>query len=421
MNDIHQRLAALGLIVPEVLIPGAGVDISKWAVIACDQFTQDRAYWETVQKAVGDDPSALRLIFPEVYLEDDDKLQRIEIIRQSMEDYLANGIFAPPQQALVYLERDTSLHQKRRGLIAALDLEQYDWSPAARPLIRATEGTVPERLPPRMDIRRGAPLETPHILVLIDDDTDSLLSALGENAKRSRPVYQSPLMMNSGAVSGWILPDAETWAALAESLENLGRKANARYGVTDTVPFLYAVGDGNHSLATARAIWEEYKKAHSGEPELDQHPCRYAMVEIENLYDPAIQFEPIHRVLFGTDSSAVEGILKQLNGFRYSKKSERYFALQADTAELATVSLQPLLDELVKSTGAVIDYIHGKGELSRLAANKAKPAICIELPPIKKSGLFETVAQSGPLPRKSFSMGEAAEKRFYLECRRLFG
>jgi hypothetical protein len=426
MGDIHGRLAALGLKIPEILLPKPGSDLEKWAVIACDQFTQDRHYWEKVQAKAGAAPSCFNLIFPEVYLEDGNADARLQSIYGAMDSYINEGIFAPPRLCCVYIERATPLHPCRRGLVLAVDLDQYDWTPESRPLIRSTEGTIKERLPPRMNIRRGAPLETPHILLLIDDEDDTLLPGLGELAKKAKtgsatPLYDTPLMMDSGSIKGWSLDDAGAWDKLAENLENLRAKANPRYGAKDAVPFLYAVGDGNHSLATAKGIWEEYKALHKTEPGFENHPCRWALVELENLYDPGITFEPIHRVLFDIEALEVEALLKKLRGFRYSKKGDRYFALEADTAELATVSLQPLLDELAKSAGAGIDYIHGKEELQRLAADASRPAICIELPPIRKNGLFQSVAKNGPLPRKSFSMGEAVEKRFYLECRRLFG
>ncbi|MDR2258566.1 MAG: DUF1015 domain-containing protein [Treponema sp.] len=456
MEDTYQKLAGIGLQIPEILIPGPGTDMEKWAVIACDQFTQDRAYWEKAAKTAGPAPSTLNLIFPEIYLQDEGRAARIRAIHQTMAAYLREGVFAPPRRGCVYLERNTPRHPGRRGLVIALDLEQYNWAPASRPLIRTTEGTVPERLPPRMEIRRGAALESPHILILIDDETDEILPGLGERAKAAAPAYQSPLMLGGGDISGWFLEDEADWAFLARGLESLAQRAQTRYGAggAGEAPFLFAVGDGNHSLATAKEIWEEYKKTHAGEPDLPNHPCRYALAEIENLYDPAIRFEPIHRVLFHISLDELIGRLSVLPGFssrpvgtgtpggnraalsRLAGDSgaaktrlglvsgNRCTLVEFDTPGLATVSLQPLLDELVQTPGKdtpAIDYIHGEDEIFRLAADPAARAVGILLPPVKKSGLFETVARSGPLPRKSFSMGEAVEKRYYLECRRLFG
>jgi len=446
MGAIKERLGKLGVEIPDILLPQRA-DLRQWAVVACDQFTQDRLYWEKVKEAAAGSPSALNLIFPEVFLADSDHAQRIGDIHRSMRHYLDSGVFAAPRRGFVYLERDTPFNRGRRGLVAAVDLEQYSWSPGSRPLIRPTEGTVSERLPPRMDIRRSAPLETPHILLLIDDDTDSLLRELGEWAKKSAPAYQGELMLNSGSVSGWFLDKEDDWAFLATGLEELTRKALTRYSAgeqpesaTQTQPFLFAVGDGNHSLASAKGIWEENRG--SANPSAPR--CRYALVEIENIYDPAIQFEPIHRVLFGVDFDGALNLLSALPAYSsrmISGREElvrltaepvkgnrfgivcgsRYAIVETNAGGIATASLQPLLDRAVTGNGLSIDYIHGEDELFRLASDPGKPAVGILLPPVQKTGFFETIARSGPLPRKSFSMGEAEEKRFYIECRELFG
>jgi hypothetical protein len=446
--DIHARLAALGAAAPEILLPRRGIDLEKWAVIACDQFTQDRAYWKAVEAAAGEGPSALRLIFPEVYLEDDDREDRVRGIHRTMEEYLA-GVFAPARRGCVYLERSGPRYPRRRGLVLALDLERYRWDPAARPLIRTTEGTVRERLGPRMEVRRGAALESPHVLVLIDDEEDFLLPGLAERAQRTAPAYRTPLMMNSGAVSGWFLDREEDWAVLAEGLEKLADRARSRYGAADPEPFLFAVGDGNHSLAGAKGVWEEYKAAHRGEPGLENHPARWALVELENLYDPGIAFEPIHRLVLGAGAGELLDLLAALPDFVSRPLGNRedlvrlveeegaarnrlglvagteLFLIETGAPGLITDSLQPLLDDFVKTRPSCsIDYLHGAGEVFRVAGQRplnGVPATGLLLPPVKKSGLFQTVARRGPLPRKSFSMGEAGEKRFYLECRALFG
>ena len=442
--NINQRLNALGLELPFILTP-KNID-TKWPVIACDQFTQDRSYWNNVKETVGGSPSTLNLIFPEVFLNDGDAAQRIAAIHSNMTNYLQNGIFAPPKQGFVYIERDTPYNKKRRGLAVAVDLEKYEWKPNARPLIRCTEGTVEDRLPPRMDIRRGAPLELPHVLLLIDDETDTLLPALGEMVKKNPPIYDTPLMMESGRAAGWFLDasdNAETIAFVVEKLEELCTRSVNRYG--EDSPFLFAVGDGNHSLASAKAIWEEYKDAGTSNFDPD-HPCRYALVEIENLYDPAISFEPIHRVVFGLDLEATLRQLSALPGFssrmiagreelvrlcsapvpgnRFGLIGDKRCVLvETSAGGISTASLQPLLDTAAGAPGAeiLIDYIHGTDELFRLATAPGRPVCGILLPPVQKSGFFETVAAGGPLPRKSFSMGEAEEKRFYVECRKLFG
>jgi len=442
MDTIAERLGNVGIKIPEILLPQRA-DLRQWAVIACDQFTQDRDYWEQAKKTAADSPSALNLIFPEVFLADSGHAQRIEAIHRSMRDYLNSGVFAAPHRGFMYLERDTPFNRGRKGLVAAVDLERYSWLPDARPLIRPTEGTVPERLPPRMDIRRNAPLETPHILLLIDDDTDSLLRGLGERAQKTAPAYQSELMLNSGRVSGWFLDTQDDWAFLAGGLEELARRALTRYSAAAAgeQPFLFAVGDGNHSLASAKGIWEEYKSNGNGS---DTVQCRYALVEIENIYDPAIQFEPIHRVVFGMDFEGILNLLSALpaysgriitgreelvrltaepvNGNRFGIVcGSRYALVETSAGGIATASLQPLLDRAVTGGGLSIDYIHGEDELFRVASGPGTPAAGILLPPVQKAGFFETVARCGPLPRKSFSMGEAPEKRFYIECRELFG
>jgi hypothetical protein len=455
-RKLKTRLAALGTAVPEILLPKSGTDLQKWAVVACDQFTQDRDFWARVKETAGGAPSALNIILPEIYLEDGDVTERTRQIHETMDAYLAGNTFAPPFRGCVYVERVTPFHPCRRGLVLAIDLDAYDWKAGARSLVRATEGTVPERLPPRVEIRRGAALETPHILVLIDDREDALIPALGSRAKRAAPLYETPLMMGGGAVSGWALDTEDDWAVLADGLETLARLSCTRYGITE--PFLCAMGDGNHSLAAAKAVWDDYKAAHSDDPNLALHPARWALAEVENLYDPGITFEPIHRLLFNVTAGETLDTLSALPDFS-SRPVSGYeelirltgdpdarqsrlglisgagcFLVETSAPPVITESLQPLLNALVQSraagqgNGAVsIDYIHGADELFRLAAcpadaanSKSAVRTGLLLPPVKKSGLFETVARSGPLPRKSFSMGEGIEKRCYLECRKLF-
>jgi hypothetical protein len=446
-DNAAARLLDLGLKVPELLLPRPAVDLSAWAVIACDQFTQDPGYWERVREIAGDKPSTFNLIFPEACLASGQAGQtgfrmegRIAAIHRTMDSYLAGDVFAPPFTGGVYVERDTPYHKGRRGLVLAADLERYDWGERARSLIRATEDTAAERLPPRMNIRRGAPLESPHILLLIDDRGNSLLGGLAALLD-SPPAYRGELMLDSGSVTGWRVDREDQWAFIAGCLEKLKKPEKM------AAPFLYAVGDGNHSLAAAKGVWEEYKQAHAGEPGLMDRPGRFALVEIENLYDPAISFEPIHRVIFNAD---IDSLLKALSGLPDSGVSSlegpdalerlrrlvgeetpgtrlglisgtRLVLLETGAPGMATVALQPLLDRFISGDPArSIDYIHGGEELIRLAAGPASAGVTgILLPPIRKEGLFETVAR-GPLPRKSFSMGESVEKRFYLECRRLY-
>jgi uncharacterized protein (DUF1015 family) len=445
MNNYREKINSLGLEIPSILLPkvNKGELMDEWPVIACDQYTQDRDYWERVKNTVSDEPSTLNLIFPEVFLADGDEKQRISRIHSTMKRYLEEGVFAEPKQGFVYIERDTPYNKKRRGLVAAVDLEQYEWKPEARPLIRCTEGTVADRLPPRMDIRRGAPLELPHILLLIDDEKDIFLQNLGIMAKNGEPAYKTQLMMASGSIEGWFIDTEKdgqptpTMTFIIEKLEELYNRSTGRYGEKGR-PFLFAAGDGNHSLASAKGIWEEYKAAHPGDR---QHPCRYALVEIENIYDPAIQFEPIHRVVFDIGHDEIISILSQLPDFssRPVESAEelaklckapaaancfgiicegRFTLAETSAGGIATACLQPLLDKAAARKFMEIDYIHDDDEVMRIAAGSRKAA-GILLPPVQKSGLFETVARTGPLPRKSFSMGHSCEKRFYIECRRI--
>ncbi|MDR2575994.1 MAG: DUF1015 domain-containing protein [Treponema sp.] len=453
MTDIQTRFEKLGISIPEILLPQA--ELKQWAVIACDQFTQDRAYWKKASEIAAGSPSSLNLIFPEAFLDEENRVEKIENIHRAMRNYLDSGVFAAPRKGFVYLERDTPFNRCRKGLVAIVDLEQYSWSPTARPMIRSTEGTVADRLPPRMAIRQNAPVETPHILLLIDDETNSLLQGLEERAKKNEPVYHGELMLDSGNISGWFLNSEDDFAFLADRLEELAHRALTRYETSasqskpvtqpasPSQPFLFAVGDGNHSLASAKEIWEEYKKANGG---VNNHPCRYALVEIENIYDPAIKFEPIHRIVFGLGFDEALNVLSALPGFssrtiggqeelvRLTREpvkgnrfglinQNRYALVETITGGLSTACLQPLLDNAVgASKGTLsIDYIHGEDELFRISHGTERPVTGILLPPVQKTGFFETVARNGPLPRKSFSMGEASEKRFYIECRKLFG
>ncbi|MDR0315678.1 MAG: DUF1015 domain-containing protein [Treponema sp.] len=417
MNETNSRLAALGITIPEILLPQSNIDLSKWAVIACDQFTQDRNYWEAVKAKTDGAPSALNLIFPELYLAQANRESRIAAIRDSMEQYLKSNVFSPPRSCMIYIERSTPHHSVRRGLVLAVDLECYDWKPGTRPLIRATEETIEERLPPRMEIRRGAPLETPHILLLIDDEKDTLLPALAEKAKKSAPLYSAGLMMNSGSITGWVIDSINDINLLVEGLEKLAAKTAS--GASDG-SFLFAMGDGNHSLATAKAVWEEYKDAHKHEAGIENHPARWALVELENLHDPGISFEPIHRIIFGVDPAELYGLLSAAQDIHCCPPVPGSRVIHIEADGFVSAGFQPLLDNFVKQNGLEIDYIHGEEELFRLVKDNSRPATGLLMPPLNKSDLFKTVARSGPLPRKSFSMGESVEKRFYLECRKLF-
>jgi hypothetical protein len=438
MNKANVQLADVGVEIPQIILPAKGVDLQKWAVIACDQYTQDAAYWDGVASFVGEAPSTLSMIHPEIYLGDSDRAGRIEQIHKTMRSYAekiysGRSVLNPPRKAGAYIER-TTRHGTRRGLLLAVDLESYDWRAGSKSLIRATEDTLPERLPSRMEIRRGAALELPHILILIDDRENILTSLLEKLLVKAPVAYDTPLMMGGGSVRCKLLYRNNDWALIRDVLEHLARASINRYRIDK--PFLFAVGDGNHSLAAAKAVWDEYKAAHSGKADIEKHPARYALAEIVNLHDPAIVFEPIHRVVFDTDAEYIVKALSALPGFSSLEadgaeqlramvadpdatenrcgivSGGRYVLIKYSSGKLITANIDPLLGELKT------DYIHGEAELIRLASQSG--CVGLLLPPFNKHGLFETIVTDGPLPRKSFSMGDAYEKRFYLEARRLF-
>lgn len=434
-----KKLEDLGLRIPEILLP-KNIDLSTWSVIACDQYTQDKDYWKNVEEKAGNKPSTLNLILPEVYLGSPDKADRIKKIRQSMKEYLDTGVFADAKKCFIYLERKTAFGRTRKGLVAQIDLETYEWKPFSKANIRATEATIVERIPPRMEIRKGAPLELPHIMLLVNDKDDLLVGANKPTDGRA-PIYDGDLMANGGHITGWALESKADIEGVEKALNLIAEKNASPDGST----FLFAVGDGNHSLATAKAVWDEYKKEH---PEDKDSPVRYALIEIVNIYDTGLTFEPIHRVIFNIDNEKlIKTLAEKLNGnikalddadkvikavkdswanfgFFYldSEGKQKNVLLETKIKELAVARLQPEIDAFLKSLSenskAEIDYIHGTDEVLKLGSKEN--SLGILLPPIAKDSFFETINGRGPLPRKSFSMGEADEKRFYLECRRLF-
>ncbi|MBR6566078.1 MAG: DUF1015 domain-containing protein [Spirochaetaceae bacterium] len=439
-----KNFSPFGLFVPEILLPKKDIDLASWAVVACDQYTQDRDYWKEVEaKAQG--ASTLHLILPEVYLADEDKSQRIEAIRSTMKKYLRDGIFRKPLEGFIYLERATGYGRVRRGLVVAVDLESYEWKPFSSALIRATEATIPDRIPPRMEIRRGAALELPHIMLLVNDKSGSLVEACGTTLKDLgvAPIYEGDLMMGAGHIVGYPVEE-KALEGCHSALQQLAVENTSAQGDT----FLFAVGDGNHSLATAKAVWDEYKEGElaGGKSLADLKSCtlRYALVEIVNIYDEGLTFEPIHRVLFGCRAielmdyccKNLEGSVEEVgsseelvslvenssNSFGFVFKddtgAQKFYCLKTEIKGLAVSRLQPVLDEfLAGKKDGEIDYIHGTDEVFRLGSQPGTVAIL--LPPVAKDSFFSTIGSGGPLPRKSFSMGEASEKRFYLEARRI--
>lgn len=434
----------IGICVPELMMPGKKVDLTKWACVACDQYTSQPDYWNSVEQIVGDAPSTLRLMLPEIYLEKPGEAERIVAIRKAMNDYMADGTLENRGEGFVFTRRTVD-GKVRNGLVVALDLECYDYSKGSTTLIRATEGTIVERIPPRLKIRDGAPLELPHILVLIDDDKKSVIEPIAEKLDKIEQLYDFDLMMNGGHVEGWLVNDEGMVTDVINALTALVDPN--KYG-TEMPPLLFAMGDGNHSFATAKANWEKCKAELTAEERKD-HPARYALVELENVHDDGIVFEPIHRVVFNVNVpeflDRLKAKLAEQNGdceidfyacencMAKAKAAipegahvvpviiegkEGLIVVKHPAAQLEVGTLQNALDVLLKETpGASIDYIHGADVVRELGSKENN--IGFLLPPMQKSAFFRTVVFDGALPRKTFSMGEAHEKRYYLECRKI--
>ena len=433
----------IGIQIPQVYLPKPGTDLNKWAVIACDQFTSQPEYWNEVEKIVGDAPSTLHLIFPEVYLEKPGGEKRIKNIQSTMRKYMDEGILQP-HDGLIYVER-TVAGKTRKGIVLCLDLEAYDYNKGSSSLIRATEGTIIDRLPPRIKIREGATLELPHILVLIDDPNRTVIEPLSVAKSKFKKLYDFDLMLDSGHLTGYAVND-EFENKVVDGLRDLAKPEvfAAKYGIDkDQSVLLFAMGDGNHSLATAKAIWEKMKP-HVG---MD-HPSRYALVEIENVHDEGLEFEPIHRVLFGLRKDLFFGLKKtfganltykpvasaeemvkavdsaegekQAIGLVGGGRSAEFGVLEIanPSSNLPVGTIQSFLDVFLKEDGAEkIDYVHGEDVTVNLGSQPNNAGFY--LPGMNKSDLFKTVIVDGALPRKTFSMGEAREKRFYMEARKI--
>ncbi len=400
-------------------------DPSAWAVVACDQFTSEPEYWEKAEKYVGDKPSTLRLILPEVYLSEGD--ERIPVINETMKKYLSD-ILVCHKNSMIFTERTQSDGSVRRGIVMAIDLEEYDYRKGASSLIRATEATVIERIPPRVAIRRGACIELPHVMLLIDDADKTVIEPL-IGADEGKPAYDTPLMLGGGHIKGRFLSESEK-KAVGEALDRLTdeKTTEKKYGKEGLSPLLFAVGDGNHSLASAKAAYEEVKAA-IGETAAASHPARYALVEVVNIHDTALNFEPIYRVMFHVDP---EDVLKELQKYTAAlcgdaKEQKITYIINERTGELSvshpekqlTVgTLQDFIDGYIRThSGAEVDYIHGEQSVMTLC--KKENSIGFIFSGMTKDALFPTVMFDGALPRKTFSMGHAEDKRYYMECRRI--
>ncbi len=425
----------LGLRIPEIMLPREGCDYEKWAVVACDQYTSDPSYWAKAEEIAGAEPSTLRLMLPEYYLGKPDEEERICAIRETMKEYVDRGTLRKLPKGAILVRR-TAEGRSRLGLVICVDLDAFDYNAGATSLIRSTEKTIVERIPPRLKIRKGAILELPHILILIDDPDRTVIEPL--EAVDGEVVYDTDLMLGGGHIKGTFLEEGKMQGAL-EAMSSLYDKAKKTYG--DSKAMLMAMGDGNHSLATAKANWEEIKKT-VPEAEQEDHPARYALCEIENIHDEGIVFEPIHRVLFAEEKADGETMVKEtLEILRAQNRdacllpagteaNEDQFAIPVifgghemvllidhPSSEIEVGALQNALDELISQKGYRIDYIHGEDAVRSLASDSKNAGFL--LPPMDKFRLFPAVARDGALPRKTFSMGEAVEKRYYIEARSL--
>ena len=417
-----------------ILLPAEQIPLEQWGCIACDQFTSDREYWQRAKEAADGSPSTLNLILPEVYLEDGNADARVEQIHATMADY-AQNVLTRAVDGFVYVERTEQSGRVRQGLVGRIDLEAYSYAEGAVPAIRPSEHTVESRIPPRMAVRRGARLETPHIMMLADDPGCTLIEPIGEKKEQLRKVYEGDLMLNGGHIAGWAVEDPALLAQIDSALNALGSQEafDARYPqAKGGAPLTLAVGDGNHSLASAKACWEELKKTLTPEQQLT-HPARWCLAEVCNVHSPAIEIEPIHRVLFNVDCGAVLLALiawsdSNMAGICFGDSKQQAFTLAGPHVSNVLSFEDPVapltvgtVDEFIeyfmaRHSEARVDYVHDEPAVRALTR---QGGVAFLLPPFEKSDLFKGIVMGGVLPRKTFSMGHAEEKRYYIECRRI--
>lgn len=430
--------------VPQILMPKEGTDLYKWSVVACDQFTSQPEYWKKTEEKVGDAPSTLKLTLPEVYLESEDEEARVAAIHETMESYLADGTLRELPRGFMLVERSFGKGYPRCGLVVEVDLETYEYKKGGNSLTRPTEMTVEERIPPRLRVRQTAAVEIPHIMLLIDDPAETVIEPLMARKQEFPLVYDTDLMQKGGHISGWLIPEGDETERIMTLVEMLADRDafNQRYGLTEDYSLLnFAVGDGNHSMATAKAAWENIKENLS-EEEYETHPARYCLCEIVNIHDKSLEIEPIHRVVFNVNE---EDLLKAADEYYsahgceiyirdaakepYATEDEHAFVLCSEAGRkfikvtrpawgIAVATLQNFLDDyLAKNRLCKIDYIHGIDVVDSLSSKPGNVGFI--LPEVKKEDLFIGVIKDGVLPRKTFSMGEANEKRYYMECKKI--
>ena len=409
-----------------ILLP-KDTDMTKWSVIACDQYTSEPEYWADVEKIVGNNPSTLNLTLPEIYLEESDVEERIKKINSNMEELVNSDFFNEYKDSMIYLERTGADGKVREGLIGIVDLEDYSYEKGSQTLIRATEKTVIERIPPRVKVRENASLELPHIMILIDDEKKEIIESLKNKVSENDKLYDFDLMKNGGHVKGYLLNES-TMDEVDKSLERLMDKEyfERKYDVTDKGVLLFAMGDGNHSLATAKACYENLKKK-IGEEEALNNKARYALVELVNLHSNALEFEAINRVIFNTNSEDLLNKLKEYYNINKEGNGQKVrvitnnidedWYIENPKSNIAVGSIQLFLDEYLSNNDGKIDYIHGDDVTRELGSKENNVGFIFEA--MKKTDLFKTVILDGALPRKTFSMGHANDKRYYLEARKI--
>lgn len=413
----------------DILLP-KDCDLSKWSVIACDQYTSEPAYWAKAAEIADGEPSTLNIIFPEVYLNSGDDDKRIASINETMRKYIEDGLFEEYKNSMVYVERKQHNGKVRRGIVGAVDLECYDYSVGSESPIRATEGTILSRIPPRKRIRENAIMELPHIIMLIDDRDRKVVEAVAERSGELSILYDFDLMLGGGHVTGRLI-DEKGIETVMSGIKSLWDDETycGKYGRQSGGKLIMAVGDGNHSLATAKACWEDIKKGLT-EDEKKTHPARYALVELMNLHDPTLEFEAIHRVMFDVDPEAVMAAFKEYypqmseefrgGGQRVTAvygHTEKKLYISGSACSVSAGTIQQFIDDYIEKHGGSVDYIHGGNVVRMLAFEPNRIGFILD--GIRKNELFEGVIHEGALPRKTFSMGEAADKRYYLEARRI--
>lgn len=410
-----------------ILLPKSDTDMTKWSVIACDQYTSEPEYWDKVYSEVGSSPSTLNLILPELFLGKNDVDSRISAIHSSMDKYLSDGIFDEYKDAMIYVERTQTNGILRQGIVGTIDLEKYDFNKGSTSEVRATEATVIERIPPRVKVRNGAPLELPHIMILIDDPECTVIEPTGKSVTEADKLYDFTLMQNGGSIKGYLLND-KLQEAVDKALTALAQpeKFRKKYGI-DAPVLLYAMGDGNHSLATAKEYYEQLKRENP-DKDFSNHPARYALAEIVNLHSDALKFEAIHRLVCDVYCDKLISEMTFALALSENNESDQYVICSCGGTEkklyigkkssnLSVGSVQDFLDKYIKENGGKIDYIHGTDNVKALA--EKHNGIALILPDMDKSELFPTVIKDGALPRKTFSMGHADDKRFYIEARKI--